>query len=746
MADPTSITQYQTGFASEVAPYAQDLLGRAEALTSQTPYQPYQGEQVAQFSPLQQQSYDYAGQLSSAPQLQDATAMAGLAGLGALNTQYTFNPYTANTFNSSAAQQYMSPYMQNVVDVQQQQAKRQADIAAQTQQAQAARAGAFGGGRDAIMRSQANAELQRNLQGIQATGLQNAYQQATQQFNTEQQQRLAANQLNAQQQQFGANLGMQGLQTALQGAGTLGSLGQTQYAQNVGTIGLQNQLGLQQQQQAQNVLNTQYQNYLNEQNYPYKNLAFMSDIIRGVPLSQTGATAYQAAPSAMQNLTSLGLGAYGLSSLFGSGTGKAAGGSVNSYAGGGSVTSREFKEYAVDNVPPQMLPMVQRNAQARADMDTQQLAMEKMARDAALRRGVSGALPPGVNVVRAAGGGILAFSKGGTKLSQDQLIAQSLEDNPYAAEDEEAWGTGVTARSQRLAGLYGDDEVAPIREEVAALRKQYQGGISDQDKGLVALQMAGAMVDPSAGGNFMRGLGAAARVGGQAGAQLMAQNRQANRELLRAQAELATAAQARKENRVNLAAKLEDAARTRQSSAFEQKRDAASKAAEILSAEKRTRMQVDSQNRPVGAERIMANIDSILSGTTSYGGMTGEKGVEAYKATLGDVGAAMYGARYTGQPEKPERTSVVLKNDPEYNMLKTQRANLSARENLDAKAKARLERIDARIKVIEDQAAERAGRMDTAPTGGKGITRAQYEELPSGATFTAPDGSIRVKP
>ena len=126
---------------------------------------------------------------------------------------------------------------------------------------------------------------------------------------------------------------------------------------------------------------------------------------------------------------------------------KAAGGSVKGYAGGGSVTSREFKEYAVDNVPSQMLPLVQRNAQARGDMDTYQLAMEQMAQDAALRRGVSSALPPGVDVVRAAGGGILAFAGKGSQQVSDEgnddnwvqtpgglnVLGEDLDDSTLAA-------------------------------------------------------------------------------------------------------------------------------------------------------------------------------------------------------------------------------------------------------------------------------------------------------------------------
>ena len=318
---PTQIQQTQFGFAPEVAPYAQTLLGQAQALTDleYNPYMQYQGERVAQYSPLQKQSYENAALMQSQPQLKDATAMAGTAGLGALNTQYKFDPYQAQQFTGENVSQYMSPYMQNVVERQQQDASRQAAIAQQTQGAQAARSGAFGGSGDYLMRAQAAGNLARQKGDIQATGLQNAFQNAQQQFNQSQAQNQSAAQLNAQQGQFGAGLGLQGLQTAMTGASTLGQLGQQQYQQNMGINALQNQYGLQQQQQAQKGLDNQYQDFLNAQNYPYKNLSFMSDIIRGVPLTQTGSSIYQAPPSTMQNIASLGLGAAGISKLMADG-------------------------------------------------------------------------------------------------------------------------------------------------------------------------------------------------------------------------------------------------------------------------------------------------------------------------------------------------------------------------------------------------------------------------------------------
>lgn len=321
---PTQVTQTNYGFAPEIAPYAQNLLGQAAALTDteMNPYMQYQGERVAQFSPLQQMSYENAGLMQPQGQLQDATAMAGSAGLGALNTGYTYNPFQTKAFNSPGmAESYMSPYMQNVVKVQQDEAIRQKQIADQGLQAQATKAGAFGGSRDAIMRSEADRNLATQLGSIQATGLQNAYQQGMGQFNAEQGATQAAANLNAQQGQFGAGLGLQGLQTALTSANTLGTLGNQQYQQNMGINALQNQYGLQQQAQMQQDLTNKYNDYLNYQNYPYKQLGFMSDIVRGAPLTQTGSSVYQAPPSTAQTVASLGLGAAGVSKLWGGANG-----------------------------------------------------------------------------------------------------------------------------------------------------------------------------------------------------------------------------------------------------------------------------------------------------------------------------------------------------------------------------------------------------------------------------------------
>jgi hypothetical protein len=317
MAEPqiSQVTSSQTSIPDYARPYVENLLGNAQTFTDPytNPYMQYMGERQAQFAPLQQMSYDNAAMMQGAPQLGDATAMAGSAGLGALNTGYTYNPFQTKSFTSpEMAESYMSPYMANVVARQQQDAQRQSQIAQQAQGAQAARSGAFGGSGDYLMRAQAAGNLARQKGDIFAQGQQAAYTQGMGQFNQEQGATQAAANLNAQQGQFGAGLGLQGLQTALTGANALGNLGNTQYQQNMGINQMQNQYGLQQQQQQQNILNNQYQDFLNNQNAPYKQMGFMSDILRGLPLTQQSATMYQTPPSFGSQLIGAGTAAAGI--------------------------------------------------------------------------------------------------------------------------------------------------------------------------------------------------------------------------------------------------------------------------------------------------------------------------------------------------------------------------------------------------------------------------------------------------
>ena len=197
----------------------------------------------------------------------------------------------------------MSPYVQNVLDVQKQQAVQ--DYARQIpgMRAQSTRAGALGGTRDALMRSEANRNLQQQLQGIQATGLQNAYQQAAAQALQEAQTRaqygLSGSQLAEQSRQFGAGLGLQGLEAQRLAAKQLADIGQQTYGQEAGILDAQLKAGAQQQALKQQMLTSDYQRFIDEMQYPYKQLDFFSSLLRGMPAGDTTRTIYSPAGSSL---------------------------------------------------------------------------------------------------------------------------------------------------------------------------------------------------------------------------------------------------------------------------------------------------------------------------------------------------------------------------------------------------------------------------------------------------------------
>jgi hypothetical protein len=334
----TSIPEY-------ARPYVERSLGQAAALTNvnENPYTPYGGQQVAAFNPLQSQAMGNIAGQQTASQLTDASNIASRVGQMALQTpeqarglQNTALGYGAQAAGAGsqyanmatspgAIGAYMSPYMQNVVDLQKQEANRAFDITGAQVQGRGVQAGAFGGSRDALMRAENERNRNTALANIQAQGSQSAYDKAMQSM------------------QYGSGLGLQGLQTGLQGvqgavgagqyglaglgtagtaASTLGALGQTQFGQDMAINQAQMQAGALQQAQEQKGLDVAYQQYQDSQNYPYKQLGFMSDIYRGLPMSQSAQSMYQN-PSAISQATGLGLAGYGMYQM-----GKKAGGAI----------------------------------------------------------------------------------------------------------------------------------------------------------------------------------------------------------------------------------------------------------------------------------------------------------------------------------------------------------------------------------------------------------------------------------
>jgi hypothetical protein len=375
-------------------PTAERTLSKTEALTTDRPFKSFAGQYdqagnqigfdaskaVAGMDPLQQQAYQGAYGMQTSPQLGMATGLMGTAaqralGMGYAPGQFGFQQAQAPNLQNfqmgpaervstqsfaqpGSAEAYMDPYMQNVVNIQQREAQRAADIAGTQRGAQAVGAGAFGGSRQAIMDAEAARNLSQQKGDIQARGLQQAFQNAQQQFNAEQgyglqaqqanqgagltvgQQNLAANlgiqqlgagqnlqaqlanqqqameaqRLGEQSRQFGGSLGLQGLQAAMTGAGQLGALGQQEFGQQRDILNLQNQFGGQQQAQEQALINARSQDFSAAQRYPYQQLEFMSNILRGTPMGSVQSM-YQAPPSPLSQVVGAGTALYGASKL-----------------------------------------------------------------------------------------------------------------------------------------------------------------------------------------------------------------------------------------------------------------------------------------------------------------------------------------------------------------------------------------------------------------------------------------------
>jgi hypothetical protein len=161
--------------AQQVDPFAGFQQARATSMVDQfqefNPNQ-YQGFREAEFSPF--------GEF-------DEFQFRGPAEFSEFNFRpdYQFEGFQyqePERFSGGAVQDYMSPYMQSVVDQQKSQAQLDFERQGASRAAQAVQAGAFGGSRQAVQESLAEEALGRQMGDIQARGSQAAFEQAAQQF------------------------------------------------------------------------------------------------------------------------------------------------------------------------------------------------------------------------------------------------------------------------------------------------------------------------------------------------------------------------------------------------------------------------------------------------------------------------------------------------------------------------------------------------------------------------------------
>lgn len=291
-SEPSETTVRQTDLPDYVEPYFKRLLERTEA-QSLAGYTPYDGQRIVERSPdtiaSGQLTRNIAGSgIAGLPQAMEVAASNVQAGQQIAGEANPFAFGAANQFTDpGVAESYMSPYIRNVLDVQKQQAARQFNEQAGQRAAQAVSAGAFGGSRQGVAEGVAQRGLLDRMANIEATGMQQAFQQAQQGFQADraarmaQEQAQAAENRNALQQQLGA-LGFAGQQ-----AGQMVGFGEIGRAADIQNAQLLEALGQREEGFAQRGLDLAYEDFLRQQAFPEQQLQFLSSILRGVPVDPT---------------------------------------------------------------------------------------------------------------------------------------------------------------------------------------------------------------------------------------------------------------------------------------------------------------------------------------------------------------------------------------------------------------------------------------------------------------------------
>lgn len=279
----------QTGTSSTLSewagPYVTEMLGRGQALASM-PMQQYTGQLTAGTAPLQQQAFQGIANLAVPGQFGQATGATEQA-MSGLQTA------AGSTFTPQSAQQYMSPYLQGALDPQLAEARRQAEISRLADASRLTKAGAFGGSRQAIMESEGQRNLLRELADITGKGYQTAFEQARDQYNVEQ------------------NRGLQNLQNQLLGGRQFADIGTAEQA--AGLKALETQMGAGQTQRdiEQQGLAADYAQFTEQRDFPYKQVQYMQSLLQGLPI-ETQTISYSEPSTISQVLGSAG----GIKSLY----------------------------------------------------------------------------------------------------------------------------------------------------------------------------------------------------------------------------------------------------------------------------------------------------------------------------------------------------------------------------------------------------------------------------------------------
>jgi len=288
VTNPTgSMTGTRTGaessLSSWVGPYVTDMLGKGAGL-SELPYTPYTGQISAGASPLQNQAFSGIAGLAVPGDLGAAAAGAGDIAGRAGGMGFDPTTFDAGTFDTAAMNQYMNPFIQGALNPQLDEARRQAEISRVQNAARMTQAGAFGGSRQAIMESELDRNLQRNLSDITGTGMASAYDRAMQAYQTDQQRRLQAEGMGEGSRQFGAGFGLDALSRELQARQAQSQLGRTAFDTQRDVFGTQMGAGATQRDIEQEGIAAAMRQFEQERDDPFKKVQFQQSLLQGLPL------------------------------------------------------------------------------------------------------------------------------------------------------------------------------------------------------------------------------------------------------------------------------------------------------------------------------------------------------------------------------------------------------------------------------------------------------------------------------
>lgn len=267
---PTNQTITQNTIPAFLQPYVTDVASRAQAISNRG-YIPYQGQRIAEFDPYQTQ------------------AQQGIAGLQTpeefgLARNLMRDP---GKFTEQEAQFYMSPYESAVSDVAARKMREESERQQMATNLSAAKQGTYGGGRQAVMEGMRGRDLMTGVGDLYAQQRQASFLNAQEQFERDRQARMMAGQ------------GLAGLGTTRQGADI----------QRLGALG---EAGKTRQDQQQLKLDTAYQDFLRQRDYPQEQLGFYSNIVRGLPApTSSSAITYAPTPSMTSQIAGLGLAGLG---------------------------------------------------------------------------------------------------------------------------------------------------------------------------------------------------------------------------------------------------------------------------------------------------------------------------------------------------------------------------------------------------------------------------------------------------